>query len=282
MPVTALHARVARIALGAAAGHGFALGGGNALLAYGLISRPTRDVDLFTDQEHGVEAAAAAVEAALRGAGFASERRDQAAGLADVFPGMGEGLAEWIVTAPDGAQMMLQMAYFDRGREPVVMDIGAVLDLEDVAGGKVCALAGRVEPRDYADTAAMLERFSPAQLLAFARRLDPGLDSRDFADAGQRLDQLSDHVFAASDSVAKTSRSSGSGSPPGPARPRLPTAHCKPQGLAADRCGRAPTVTKSGKTRSHLPVPTPPVKTQKPAGERGSRERGDRSSPPEN
>lgn len=93
--------------------------------------------------------------------------------------------------------MMLPMAYFDRGCEPVVMDIGAVLDLEDVAGGKVCALAGRVEPRDYADTAAMLERFSPAQLLGFARRLDPGLEGRDFADAGQRLDQLSDRAFAA-------------------------------------------------------------------------------------
>jgi hypothetical protein len=82
---------------------------------------------------------------------------------------MGEGLAEWVLTAADGVQMMLQMAYFGRGCEPVVMDIGPVLDLEDVAGGKVCALAGRVEPRDYADTAAMLERYSPVQLIGFAR-----------------------------------------------------------------------------------------------------------------
>jgi hypothetical protein len=37
-------------------------------------------------------------------------RRDKAAGLADVFPGLGEGLAEWVITASDGAQMMLQMA----------------------------------------------------------------------------------------------------------------------------------------------------------------------------
>jgi hypothetical protein len=50
-----------------------------------------------------VQAAAGAVEAALRDAGFAAERRDQAAGLADVFPGLGEGLAEWVVTASDGA-----------------------------------------------------------------------------------------------------------------------------------------------------------------------------------
>ena len=83
-----------------------------------MISRPTQDVDLFTDQKHGVDAAARAVDAALRDAGFQTQRRDLTAGLADVFPGMGEGLAEWIVTAADGGQMMLQMAYFDRSREP--------------------------------------------------------------------------------------------------------------------------------------------------------------------
>jgi hypothetical protein len=42
MPVSALHCRVAAVALAAAAGQGFALGGGNALLAHGVISRPTR------------------------------------------------------------------------------------------------------------------------------------------------------------------------------------------------------------------------------------------------
>jgi len=195
MPVSELHRRVAAVALSAAARHGFALGGGNALLAYGIISRETQDVDLFTDQERGVEAAAGAVEAALREASFMTERRDLAGGLADVFPGMGEGLAEWIVTAPNGGQMMLQMAYFDRDRDPVVTDIGPVLDVQDVAGGKVCALAGRVEPRDYADTAAILEHYSPAQLIGFARRLDAGLEGRDFADAGRRLDGLPDHAF---------------------------------------------------------------------------------------
>lgn len=74
MPVSALHHQVAAIALGAAARHGFALGGGNALLAHGVITRATQDVDLFTDQEHGVEAAAGAVESALRKAGFRAER----------------------------------------------------------------------------------------------------------------------------------------------------------------------------------------------------------------
>jgi hypothetical protein len=195
MPVTGLHGRVAAVALAAAAPHGFALGGGNALIAHGIIDRATQDVDVFSDEQGGVEAAAGAVEAALDGAGFRTERRDQA-GLADIFPGMGDGLAEWIVTAPGGEQMMLQMAYFDRARKPVIMDIGPVLDLEDVIGGKVCALASRAEPRDYVDTAAALDRYSVAQMISFARRLDPGLTDRDFADAGRRLDQWGAGVFA--------------------------------------------------------------------------------------
>jgi hypothetical protein len=196
MPLDELHRTVAAIALGAARRHGFALGGGNALIAHGIIDRPTEDVDLFTDRDDGVASAAAAVEAALQAAGFGAERQDKTAGLADIFYGMGDELAEWIVTAPGGRQMMLQMAYFDRDRRPVVMDIGPVLDLDDVVGSKVCALASRVEPRDYVDTAAALERYTVGQLIAFAKRLDPGLSDRDFADAGRQLDRMPDGVFA--------------------------------------------------------------------------------------
>lgn len=196
MPIDELHYQIAATALRAASSHGFALGGGNALIAHGIVERTTQDVDVFTNEPGGVEAAAGAVETALHDAGFGTDRRDQTAGLADVFDGMGEGLAEWIVMAPDGRQMMLQLAYFDRYRKPVDMAVGPVLDLEDVVGGKVCALASRAEPRDYVDTAAALQHFSIAQLIGFARRLDPGLADRDFGDAGSRLDRWGDGVFA--------------------------------------------------------------------------------------
>lgn len=196
MPLAELHRRVATVALRVAIRYGFALGGGNALIAHGLISRPTQDVDLFTNEETGVGAAAGSVEAALQAAGFEAQREDNADGLSDIFEGMGEGLAEWTVTAPDGQQMMLQMAYFDRARQPVTMDVGPVLSLEDVVGGKVCALVGRAEPRDYIDTAAALERYSIEQVIGFARRLDPGLEDRDFADSARRLDRWGDAVFA--------------------------------------------------------------------------------------
>jgi hypothetical protein len=200
VPINDLHRRVAIVALRASTRYGFALGGGNALIAHGLITRPTQDVDLFTNEETGVGAAADPVEAALQAAGFEAQREDKTAGLSDLFEGMGEGmgegLAEWTVTAPDGARMMLQMAYFDRAAQPVTMDFGPVLNLEDVVGGKVCALASRAEPRDYIDTAAALRHYSMEDVIGFARRLDPGLEDRDFADAARRLDRWGDAIFA--------------------------------------------------------------------------------------
>lgn len=44
MAVDPFKADVIKLALRAAAAHGFALAGGNALAAHGLLSRPTRDM----------------------------------------------------------------------------------------------------------------------------------------------------------------------------------------------------------------------------------------------
>ncbi len=197
MPVSGLHRRVAEVALNVAARHGFALGGGNALIEHGVVDRVTEDVDLFTDDERGVAAAADAVDAALRAVGFKTVRRDKSGGLSDIFPGIGDELAEWIVTGTGGERTMLQLAYFNRQLPPVTRELGPVLALEDVLGGKVCALASRVEPRDYIDTAAALGLHSVAQLIGFARQLDPGLTDREFADAGLQLDTMPDSAFTA-------------------------------------------------------------------------------------
>jgi hypothetical protein len=196
MPISGLQREVATIALRVAARYGFALAGGNALMAHGVIDRPTEDVDLFSDQETGVAAAADAVEAALRAAGFTAERQNGADDLGDLFEGLGEGLAEWLVTSPQGQQTMLQMAYFDRVHGPVTMGVGPVLDIEDLAGWKTVALVSRVEPRDYVDIAAALDHYSIDQLIGLARQRDSGLEDRDFTDAGRQLDRLPDGLFA--------------------------------------------------------------------------------------
>lgn len=195
MPVSDLQRTIAGIALGAAARHGFALGGGVSLIAHGITSRPTQDVDLFTDREGAVAPAAAAVEAALRAAGFQVERVDRFGDLTAVWEGLADNLAEWIVTAPGGDRVMLQMANVDRARDPVPMSFGPVLHVEDAVGRKVVALAERCEVRDYVDVAAALGRYTPEQLVAFARRTEPGLTDGELADAGRRLDELGDGEF---------------------------------------------------------------------------------------
>ncbi|MDQ1657316.1 MAG: hypothetical protein QOD41_2399, partial [Cryptosporangiaceae bacterium] len=63
-------ADVARLALAVSSQYGFALGGGQALIAHGIVDRVTEDIDLFTDQDQAVQEAANAVERALRQAGF--------------------------------------------------------------------------------------------------------------------------------------------------------------------------------------------------------------------
>jgi len=80
-------AEVARLALAVARDHGFALGGGHALIAHGIVQRPTEDVDLFTDADGGVQAAAELVEAVLAGAGMTVDVIPETSELGDVFYG---------------------------------------------------------------------------------------------------------------------------------------------------------------------------------------------------
>lgn len=105
-----------------------------------------------------VERAAASVEAALRRAGFEVERLDELAGLADNFPGMGEGLAEWVITSPGeswwpGAATAAGLLRPDAGAGDDGRRRGAGCR---GCGRREGVRAGRVESRDYAGTAAML------------------------------------------------------------------------------------------------------------------------------
>jgi hypothetical protein len=195
MPFSGFQHEVAEVALKVAAVHGFVLGGGNALILHGIVDRYTADVDLVTDRDDGVQAAAGAVEEALRAAGFQAERQDLDSGLGEVFYGFGQGLAEWVVTGPGGQQTVLQITHFDRNRAPVSMDVGPVLSPLDAIASKVRAFVTRAEERDVIDVAAALERYTVDQLIGLARQLEPGLEDEDFADAGRRLDRLRDTVF---------------------------------------------------------------------------------------
>jgi hypothetical protein len=166
VPVEPFQARVAQLALEAAAVRGFALAGGNALAAHGMLSRPTEDVDLFTPLPGGPGQVVEAVEAALTADGF------------DVqvvrSPGDHGGEFAQLQVSRQGRTTQLDLGRDWRAHDAVTLEIGPVLHLEDAVASKFTALLGRGLPRDYIDVAASLSRFSRSRLLELAFERDPG------------------------------------------------------------------------------------------------------------
>lgn len=193
-PGAEFQGRVAVIALAACRDHGFALAGGQALIAHGIVNRATEDIDIFTDEPAGVQWACETVTAALVAAGYAVHAVSEMAELEELFSGFGEDLAELEIS--EGEHIVrLQLARFDRHRAPVVMEIGPVLHIDDVLGSKVAAMATRAEPRDYIDVAAALRVRGPDELRRLAKEADPALGEDDLQAAMSRLDRLDDSVF---------------------------------------------------------------------------------------
>jgi hypothetical protein len=189
-------ADVARVSLAAVAEQGFALGGGNALVLHGVVDRPTSDIDLFTDHDDSVRAAAGHVSAALHAAGMTVTEVAHDSDLDGVIYGMADLLIELDVLRDDRVVRM-SLSGLRRAHHPVIMDLGPVMHLDDLIAWKVAAIVNRREPRDYIDVAAFLARHTPANLIARAQQVDPGLESEDVLLVGRYLDRIPDAAFAA-------------------------------------------------------------------------------------
>ena len=187
-------AEITRIALTVADRHGFALGGGNALLLHGLIDRPTADVDLFTDREHAVRDAAGLVLRALTDANLDAVEITADSDLDGAIYGLDNLMIDIDVTRA-GRTARLSLATQPRMHAPIIMAIGPVIHLDDLIAGKVSAIVNRREIRDYIDTAAFLADHSVEGLLTAARRVDPGMEDEDIVMVGRVLDDLPDRSF---------------------------------------------------------------------------------------
>jgi Nucleotidyl transferase AbiEii toxin, Type IV TA system len=195
------HEKIAKVALAVGARYGLALAGGYAVSAHGIGARPSGDVDLFTSWQRREEfpALTAAVTAALESAGYAVSVVQQA-----------ETFARLSVTdSADGAEEKIELSVDPRSHDPVQLDIGPVLHVDDAVANKVCALFGRALPRDFLDVDAALTsgRYSREQLLELAAASDGGFDPLIFAEALGALTQITDAAFAeyrvSRDTVAK-------------------------------------------------------------------------------
>jgi hypothetical protein len=206
------HRRLIEVTLEAAAPFGAALGGRHALAVHGLSHRTTKVIDVVTSRDT-VPQAAGAVQAALRRAGYRADRQPQAPELENTWPPARDTAAEWHVRTPEPHDHppiggitdyqcprcfdrdYLGLSRAPRSRDPVQTELGPVLHPEDAAGQKVADLARRGRIRDYAATADLLDHYKPAQLIGFARRLDPALGRQDFADLAGRLDRAPEAAF---------------------------------------------------------------------------------------
>lgn len=181
------HERLARVGLAAASRYGFALAGGYAVQAAGILERPSEDVDLFTAWDRRDEFSTA-VEAVVRayftdGVTVAIERHY------DTFARL--MVNEGCHTAK------VELGVDWRANDPILMSVGPVLHPDDAVANKMSALYGRAFARDFIDIDAALQsgRYSREDLLRLAERADSGFDRRIFADALGQIEVLDSADF---------------------------------------------------------------------------------------
>lgn len=144
---------------------GFLLAGGSGLAAQHLISRPTRDLDLFTQTGRGgIPAARDAFETAALGRGWAVRRiRDT------------ETFCRLVVTAAD--DLLVDLAVDSPPGLPLASSVaGPTFALEELAGRKLVALFDRAEARDFADVFVLARRYGTETLIQRAEEVDLGFD----------------------------------------------------------------------------------------------------------
>src|SRR5258706_11865322 len=148
---------------------GFAVAGGAALIAHGLIQRPTRDVELsiLDAQTSTVASAAAAFEEAIDSQGWSHRRvMDQ------------QDFVRLALTG-DSESLIIDLGRDSPAGEPVEStDLGPTLSARDLAARKTLALFGRAEARDFADVYDLALRYGRDRLLEWAASDDPDSTSR--------------------------------------------------------------------------------------------------------
>jgi Nucleotidyl transferase AbiEii toxin, Type IV TA system len=162
---------------------GFAVAGGAALVAQGLIDRPTRDVGLFLLDAGASEvtAAAASFEAALDRRRRSHHRViDQRTFIRlEIYDGQQSLIVDFGIDSPP--------------EEPVDATVlGPTLSPRDLASRKTLALFGRAEARDFADVYDLARRYGRSQLLTWAAADDAGFNQDIFASMLTTIDRLTD------------------------------------------------------------------------------------------
>ena len=174
---------------------GFLLAGGSALLASGLTTRPTRDLDFFgAPSVADVARVCEQFESAIINKGWCSARLQ-----------FSNSFVRLHVVGPE--ELIVEFAIDSEARwSPVLSIVGPTFDPQELAGRKLVALFNRAEARDFADVYVLAQRFDTPSLLAWAQEIDPGFDRAVLRDMFSTLERFTDEEIPIDPSLVSRMR----------------------------------------------------------------------------
>jgi hypothetical protein len=178
--LTPFQAEVARLFFSLSGSDGYLLAGGGALLASGLSSRPTRDLDFVgTRGLTPVHVLAEQFMQECRAAAWVVEPVQIHSDFARVLISHSESLV--VDIALDSPAVLA----------PMVSEVGPVFAGLELAARKLAALFGRAAARDFADVYVLCRIFERSEVVRCAQRIDLGLDRESLAEAMRTITRFS-------------------------------------------------------------------------------------------
>ena len=163
---------MARLFFGVARSRGYLLGGGGALLAHGLTSRPTQDLDFVGSPS--TERADSVAEQFTHTA--------ESSGIASRTVQRGDTFTRLVIGVD--TQLIIDFAIdVPPILEPVITAAGPTFAPEELAARKLTALFGRAEARDFTDVYALCQAFPKSLLIEHAKQIDLGFNEAELATA---------------------------------------------------------------------------------------------------
>jgi predicted nucleotidyltransferase component of viral defense system len=187
--------QVARMFFSLPESDGFLLAGGSALLAGGLTSRPTQDLDFFGEKDR--VSVRDVCEQFL-------EEAEKRAWKCDVLQS-GDLFVRLYVKGQD--EVLVDIA-IDAAAQfpPVVSILGPTFSHEELAGRKLLALFDRAEARDFSDVYVLAEHFGKELLLLRAAAIEISFDKAVLAEMMRSLVRFSDSEIPIDEALVQSVR----------------------------------------------------------------------------
>ena len=192
---SAFQIEVAQMFFSLPASDGFLLAGGGALLASGLTSRPTQDLDFFGEKGRvNVGEMSEQFLKAVEVRGWECDVLQSDAFFVRLqVKGTGEVLVDIAIDV--AAQYPSQFSI-----------LGPTFNHEELAGRKLLALFDRAEARDFADVFVLAQRFSKELLIVRASEIEISLEFDVLAQMMRSIVRFSDSDLPIDESLLKDLR----------------------------------------------------------------------------